>query len=101
VFLVSVGLLTLEIAFTRLFSFTIWYHFTYLTISVALMGLGASGAIVSAFPDLFRAGGQRLLVGVLAAASMLVVAALLYFARYPLELRDVVDVPVAFAVDLL
>jgi len=29
--LASTGLLTLEIAFTRLFSLTVWYHFAYLT----------------------------------------------------------------------
>ena len=29
--LVSTGLLTLEVAFTRLFSLTVWYHFAYLT----------------------------------------------------------------------
>ena len=30
------AVLALEIGLTRLFSYTIWYHFAYLTISVAL-----------------------------------------------------------------
>ena len=46
------AVLMLEIGLTRIFSYTIWYHFAYLTISVALLGFGASGAVLAAFPRL-------------------------------------------------
>src|SRR5439155_20646306 len=36
-FLVSAGLLTLEVSLTRFFSFTVWYHLAYLTIILALL----------------------------------------------------------------
>ena len=98
---VSAGLLTLEIAFTRLFSYTIWYHFAYLAISVALVGFGSSGAIVAAFPRLFRAGGERLLIGLLVAAAALVVLALVGLGRWPLELEDVLAAPARFSASLL
>jgi hypothetical protein len=50
VFLVSVAVLLLQISLTRIFSFSIWYHFAYVTISVALLGYGASGAFLAVFP---------------------------------------------------
>src|SRR5439155_2150984 len=40
VFLLSCAALLLEVALTRLFSFTLWYHFAYMTIGVALLGYG-------------------------------------------------------------
>ena len=48
------AVLALEIGLTRLFSYTIWYHFAYLTISVALLGYGAAGSALAAFPALGR-----------------------------------------------
>ena len=48
IFLVSSGVLLLEISLTRVFSYTIWYHFTYVTISLAMLGFGASGAVLAA-----------------------------------------------------
>ena len=46
------AVLMLEIGLTRIFSYTIWYHFAYLTISVALLGFGASGSVLAAWPQL-------------------------------------------------
>lgn len=46
------AVLMLEIGLTRIFSYTIWYHFAYLTISVALLGFGASGSVLAAWPKL-------------------------------------------------
>src|SRR5215813_4317118 len=47
-FLAGVGLcsfsaLLLELALTRLFSVVLFYHFAFLAISIALLGLGAGG----------------------------------------------------------
>lgn len=36
----------LEVAITRIFSAAIWYHFAFVAVSVALVGLGASGLVV-------------------------------------------------------
>jgi len=46
IFLTSLSGLTLEIAITRIFSAAIWYHFAFVAVSVALLGLGASGLFV-------------------------------------------------------
>src|SRR5881398_1132820 len=41
--LVSAALLMTELALTRIFSVTMYYHFAFLAISIALFGLSASG----------------------------------------------------------
>ncbi|HNT28712.1 MAG TPA: hypothetical protein PKH10_11120, partial [bacterium] len=43
-FLISVAVLALQILQTRIFSFTLWHHFAYLVITIALMGMGAAGS---------------------------------------------------------
>lgn len=47
VFLISAATLTLEIAVTRIFSFALWYHFAFMSISTALLGFGVSGIVAS------------------------------------------------------
>src|SRR5512133_3730102 len=44
--LVSAALLMTELALTRIFSVTMYYHFAFLAISIALFGLSASGVFV-------------------------------------------------------
>jgi hypothetical protein len=44
VFTVSLATLMLELTLTRLFSATMFYHFAFLAISLALFGSGASGS---------------------------------------------------------
>ncbi len=46
IFLASLSSLVLEIAITRIFSAAIWYHFAFVAVSVALVGLGSSGLLV-------------------------------------------------------
>ncbi|MCL5773206.1 MAG: hypothetical protein M1536_02360 [Firmicutes bacterium] len=54
VFFIAMAILVLEIGLTRIFSITLWYHFGFLSISVAMLGLGASGAFIFAFQEFFR-----------------------------------------------
>jgi hypothetical protein len=44
VFLLSLSILEGEIILTRLFSVALWYHFAFMAISVALLGIAAGGA---------------------------------------------------------
>src|ERR687888_2559457 len=46
IFLTSLSGLVLEVSITRIFSAAIWYHFAFVAVSVALVGLGASGLVV-------------------------------------------------------
>jgi hypothetical protein len=46
IFLMALSGLVLEVSITRIFSAAIWYHFAFVAVSVALVGLGASGLVV-------------------------------------------------------
>jgi hypothetical protein len=91
IFFTSFGVLLLEVALTRIFSFTIWYHFAYLTISVALLGFGAAGSILAAFPRLLDDPAKFLRRSCLL-AGVGVIVALLVVSAVPLDplsvLRD-------------
>ncbi len=49
-FLLAAAALLLEIALTRIFAVTQFYHFAFMTVSVALLGYGASGTMLSLVP---------------------------------------------------
>lgn len=57
--LASAAVLVLEVVLTRLFAVSQFYHFAFLTVSLALLGFGASGSILAAFPRLGRGGARR------------------------------------------
>lgn len=50
--LLSAAALTFEINLTRLFSVAQFYHFAFMIVSLALLGLGASGALLAIMPGL-------------------------------------------------
>ncbi|HXX53646.1 MAG TPA: hypothetical protein VEI28_03650 [Thermodesulfovibrionales bacterium] len=52
IFLFSFASLAFEIALTRLFSISLWYHFGFMVISISMLGIGASGTVLSLFPKL-------------------------------------------------
>lgn len=47
-------MLTFELTFTRLFAVAQFYHFAFMVISLALLGLGAAGSLLSVWPQLGR-----------------------------------------------
>jgi len=71
---VSAALLMTELALTRIFSVTMYYHFAFLAISIALFGLSASGVFVYVLRTRLASAEPREL---LAAASLLYAAATL------------------------
>ncbi|MCJ7439197.1 MAG: hypothetical protein MUP97_15725, partial [Acidimicrobiia bacterium] len=46
IFLVSFAALLLEVSYTRVISFKLFYYYTYLVIGLALLGIGTGGVIV-------------------------------------------------------
>ena len=54
IFFLTMSTLMLEILLIRIFSVTLWYHFAFLVVSLALFGLGASGVYIYTSPKLFR-----------------------------------------------
>lgn len=54
VFSASVCSLAFEITLTRIFSISLWYHFAFMVISIAMLGLGLSGTLLSLFPGMLK-----------------------------------------------
>jgi len=52
----------LEIALTRFFSVSKWYHFAFMVVSIALFGIGVSGSFLSMFHSLLERNTQELRV---------------------------------------
>src|SRR6185503_9347350 len=84
--LASFSALLLELALTRLFSVVLFYHFAFLAISIALLGLGAGGV----FAFLLKRRLERFDTRILMAWLSLSTAALI-----PLVLETVLHVPVS------
>jgi spermidine synthase len=52
--LVSFAVLLVELLLTRIFSVTMFYHLSFMVVSLAMLGLAASGLLVSLWPSGFR-----------------------------------------------
>ena len=53
-FLISLSTLMYETLLTRIFSVTMWYHFAFAAISMAMLGMTAGAVMVYVFPNFFR-----------------------------------------------
>jgi hypothetical protein len=96
IFVCSLAILMVEILLTRIFSFTIWYHLAYLTISTALLGFGAAGSLLSAFPSLLERNAQQLAGRCAAGAALALLLALGILGRLPLDPQDMYTQPGIF-----
>lgn len=52
VFIASLSSLAYEIILIRIFSISLWYHFAFMVISIAMLGIGASGTLLAVYPRL-------------------------------------------------
>jgi len=67
IFICSASTLAYEIVLTRVFSISLWYHFAFMVISIAMLGIGASGTLLSLYPrlkNLDHIGTYTLLLGI-------------------------------------
>ena len=58
-FMVTLATLMYEIGLTRIFSVTMWYHFAFVAISVALFGMTVGALVVHLLPQRFPAEGVK------------------------------------------
>jgi spermidine synthase len=83
----SFAALLLELALTRLFSVVLFYHFAFLAISIALLGLGAGGVFAYLFKNRLAKTDTRALAARLCMdSSILVVVALEVVLHVPVAL---------------
>jgi spermidine synthase len=86
--LTSFSALLLELALTRLFSVVLFYHFAFLAISIALLGLGAGGVFAYLLKMKLAATDTRTLAAKLCMAnSVLVLAVLEVILHVPVALQ--------------
>jgi hypothetical protein len=85
VFLITFSGLVFEIGLTRIYSATIWYHFTFVAVSVALLGWGLGGMLVHLTKRVMPSSNERAaLFSVLYALTIPVVLWILV--QFPFEL---------------
>jgi len=61
IFLVSLAGLLLEVGYTRIVSYKLWYYYTYLVIGLALLGIGSGSVFVAVFPPVRRWSTDRII----------------------------------------
>ena len=74
IFAASLASLSYELALMRIFSISLWYHFAFMVISIAMLGIGASGTMLAVFPglkDIRRIPHYALLLAISIPASYL------------------------------
>ncbi len=84
-FAVSCSVLLLEVSLTRIFSFVMWYHLTYLVISLALLGYGAAGTMLARNKRLRNADYRSTLAYLCFVFSIVTVVAVYVGATFPTE----------------
>src|SRR5882724_6205842 len=86
--LCSFAALLLELALTRLFSVVLFYHFAFLAISIALLGLGAGGVFAHLRKGRLARFETRALVARLCSINALIVPVVLVIVlRIPISLE--------------
>ncbi len=62
-FMVALATMMYEILLTRIFSVTMWYHFAFMAISVAMFGMTVGALLVYLLPNLFTQERTKYLLG--------------------------------------
>ena len=102
-FLVTFATLLYEVLLTRIFSVTMWYHFAFMAVSLALFGLTVGGLLVYLRPNYFTPGrahlhlaGGSLMFGILAIVSFFIHVRLPF--NTPTSLYPLLSIAVSYAV---
>ena len=99
--LLSGAVLVLQIAINRIFSFTTWHHLAYISVSLALLGFGASGSVLAAFPSLRRSSPEQAIGLYAALASVSTLLAVVVLGGIPIELGEAASSSASLGVLLL
>lgn len=81
--LLSACVLAYEVLLTRLFSIVLWHHFSYMIISAAMLGYGASGTMLTLLKEKIAAHFATVYVMAATALAILMPAAFLLTQQVP------------------
>ncbi|MCL4248982.1 MAG: hypothetical protein KJ065_12620 [Anaerolineae bacterium] len=89
---ITMAILATEIVLTRIFSVTLWYHFAFLVISLALLGSGAAGVWLYLLPGPFAGERAPMMLPWLALGYAFAnLAAYLVYQQIPLHVDNLRD----------
>jgi len=85
IFVVSLAGLVLEVAYTRVISYKLWYYYTYLVIGLALLGIGSGATVVAISNRVRRTTTRTVLRWASVWGALCMVGGYLVIARIPLD----------------
>jgi hypothetical protein len=85
IFLVSLSTLFLEFTLVRILSVSLWYHFAFMIISIAMLGIGVSGIVLSISRKLRETPAGKLLSYLSLAYGISIILSFLLFNQVPFE----------------
>jgi len=88
---VSFAALLLEISYTRVISFKLFYYYTYLVIGLALLGIGSGGVLVAVSRRLQRAATATILQWSFLAGAVSVAVGYIVVARVSIDTLSIWD----------
>ena len=91
ILLVSLAGLLLEVGYTRIVSFKLWYYYTYLVIGLALLGIGSGGIFVVLFKRLRETATERLIAICSIYGAISIVIGYLVISRLPVDTLSIWD----------
>lgn len=91
IFLVSLAGLLLEVGYTRVVSYKLWYYYTYLVLGLALLGIGSGGIFVVIFGRLRRAATDTVIAACSIASAVAIIVGYFVVARLPIDTVQIWD----------
>jgi Spermidine synthase len=85
IFLVSLAGLLLEVGYTRIVSFKLYYYYVYLVLGLALLGIGSGGIFVVVFPRLRRAATDSVVAACALVGAISIAIGYFVVARIPID----------------
>ncbi|MBX7046066.1 MAG: hypothetical protein K1X86_09530 [Ignavibacteria bacterium] len=85
IFLTALSTLLLEFTLTRILSVSLWYHFAFMVISVALLGFGVSGVFLSLNEKIKKIGTDKLLTWLSILYGVSILASFLIINQIPFD----------------
>ena len=89
--LVSLAGLLLEVGYTRIVSYKLWYYYTYLVIGLALLGIGCGGIVVVLWSKVRHASTDSIVAGCSIWGAVSIAAGYFLIARLPVNTVKIWD----------
>lgn len=96
IFLTALSTLLLEFTLTRILSVSLWYHFAFMVISVALLGFGVSGVFLSLNDKIKKINTDKLLTWLAVLYGVSILGCFLIINKIPFDPFSLLTEPIQF-----